>query len=89
MTSLNVTLPDDLKAFADAEASRAGYADATEYVRALLRDAQQQRARAELEAELVNGLQSPAAEVTADDFDRMRREFEQRYAQRNGGGAGR
>jgi Arc/MetJ-type ribon-helix-helix transcriptional regulator len=86
MTTLNVVLPEELKAFADAEASRSGYADATEYVMALLRDAQQQRAKAELEAELLKGIQSPASEVTADDFARMRQDFEARHLRRHSAG---
>jgi antitoxin ParD1/3/4 len=86
MSTLNITLPDELKAFAETEASRSGYADVTDYVRALLRDAQQRREKAELESALLAGLKSPVSEVTADDFARMRQEFEARHTGRNGAG---
>jgi putative addiction module CopG family antidote len=86
MTTLNIPLSDDLKEFAETEASRSGYADVTEYVRALLRDARQRRDEAELEAALLAGLKSPASEVTADDFDHMRQAFEARHAGRRGAG---
>lgn len=37
MTSMNISLTDDLKAFIDAEVAKGGYASASEYVRDLVR----------------------------------------------------
>ena len=40
MTTMNISLPDDLKAFVEDEAAGKGFASASDYVRAILVDAQ-------------------------------------------------
>lgn len=46
---------------------REGYAAASEYVHALIREAQRRQARRELDARHLEGLQGPTAELTRDD----------------------
>jgi antitoxin ParD1/3/4 len=72
MTTMNISLPDEMKAFVEAEMAEGGYASASEYLRALIRDAQQRRAKQELEEKLLEGLQSPASEMTKSDWNALR-----------------
>lgn len=59
---------------------------ADEYLLALIRDAQKRKAGERLEALLLEGLESgPATEMTDDDWDDMRRRFDERH--RNAAGA--
>jgi antitoxin ParD1/3/4 len=74
MTTMNISLPDEMKAFIEAQLVRDGYASASEYLRALIREAQKRQAEQELEARLLEGLQGPATEMTPEDWDDMRRE---------------
>jgi antitoxin ParD1/3/4 len=74
MTTMNISVPDEMKAFVEAEIAQEGYASASEYLRALIRDAQKRRARQDLEAKLLEGLQAPAVQMTRDDWDSIQRE---------------
>ena len=74
MTTMNISVPDEMKAFVEAQMAQEGYASASEYLRALIRDAQKRRAKQELEAKLLEGLQGPAVPMTREDWDSMRRE---------------
>jgi antitoxin ParD1/3/4 len=80
MTTMNISLPEEMKAFIEARIAQEGYASASEYLRTLVRDAQKRNARQELEAKLLEGLQSPATEMTAEDWKSMRREALDRLA---------
>jgi antitoxin ParD1/3/4 len=48
MTTLTISLPDSLKEFIDREVQTKGYGNVSEYVRGLLRDAQNKEADARL-----------------------------------------
>ena len=74
MTTMNISLPDEMKAFVETEMTQEGYASASEYLRALIRDAQKRRAKHDLEAKLLEGLQGPAVPMTRDDWDSITRE---------------
>jgi antitoxin ParD1/3/4 len=74
MTLMNISLPEEMKAFIEAEMATEGYASASEYFRALIRDAQKRRAKQELEAKLLEGLEGPAVEMTREDWESIRRE---------------
>jgi antitoxin ParD1/3/4 len=74
MTTMNISLPDEMKSFVEAQLAREGYASASEYLRALIREDQKRRARRELEAKLLEGLQGPAVEMTREDWEAIRRE---------------
>ena len=52
MTTMNISLPEEMKAFVEAQMARDGFASASEYLRALIREDQKRRARRELEAKL-------------------------------------
>jgi antitoxin ParD1/3/4 len=74
VTTMNISLPDEMKAFVESEMTQEGYASASEYLRALIRDAQKRRARQDLETKLLEGLQGPAVQMTRDDWDSIKSE---------------
>ncbi len=74
MTTMNISLPDEMKAFIELQMSREGFASASEYLRALIREAQKLQARQDLEAKLLEGLQGPVTEMTREDWESLRRE---------------
>lgn len=58
MTTMNVSLPDELKHFVDGQVSEGGYGSTSEFVRALIRREQH---RQQLRALLTEGAASPIA----------------------------
>ena len=81
MTTLNISLPDPMKAFIEAQVQSGAYASSSDYVRALVRDAQKRQAQDELEAKLLAALDShDFAEVTPAMFEGIRARLRQRYA---------
>ena len=57
MTSMNVSLPEELKEFAEAQ-TKHGYSTPSEYIRELIREDQKRKAKEKLDALLIEGLQS-------------------------------
>ena len=57
MTSMNVSLPEDLKEYVEAQ-TKSGYSTPSEYVRELIRGDQKRRASERLDALLLEGLNS-------------------------------
>ena len=41
MTTMNISLPDEMRAFIEAEMATEGFASASEYLRTLIREAQE------------------------------------------------
>ncbi len=74
MTTMNISLPDEMKAFVEAQMAQDGYASASEYLRALIRDDQKRRGRQQLEAKLLEGLQGPPTVMTREDWDSIEQE---------------
>jgi antitoxin ParD1/3/4 len=70
MATMNISLPDDLKAFVDAQVAEHAYGSTSEYLRELIR---KQRDLAKLRAMLLEGFDSGAGPV-ADEafFDELR-----------------
>jgi len=57
MTSMNVSLPEELKEYVEAQ-SHNGYSTPSEYVRQLIREDQKRRAQEQLNMLLLEGLNS-------------------------------
>ena len=57
MTSMNVSLPEELKEYVEAQ-TKSGYSTPSEYVRELIRDDQKRRAKEKLDSMLLEGLRS-------------------------------
>ena len=80
MTTLNVALPDERKAFVETQRATLGYATVSDYLFALIREAQRREDKRELEAKLLEGLQGPAVEMTPEDWDSIEQEAQERFA---------
>jgi antitoxin ParD1/3/4 len=76
MATMNISLPDEMKAFVEDQAAKRGFGTVSEYVRSILREVQErQAARERVDALLIAGLESgPATPFTKADWERIRRE---------------
>ncbi len=82
MTSLNISLPESMREFVEAQVASGGYGTASEYIRDLIRHEQKRRAEAKLEALLLEGLNGPARELTDEDWEAIREEGMKRLSAR-------
>ncbi|MGH8353739.1 MAG: type II toxin-antitoxin system ParD family antitoxin [Pseudomonas sp.] len=74
MSTMNISLPDQLKAYVDSAVQDEGYSSASEYMRELIRQDQQRRAAQRLTALIINGLESGEPTPLEADFFTRRRE---------------
>jgi antitoxin ParD1/3/4 len=80
MTTLNLPLPDSLATFVNQEAARNGHGNSVKYLQALIRKAQREAAREEIEQKLIEGLDSrPSMEVTEESWAKKQAELIRRY----------
>jgi Arc/MetJ-type ribon-helix-helix transcriptional regulator len=83
MTTIHIDLPDALGEYVAKQAATAGYASANDFVLALLREALRAKARAELEAKLLVGVEElnrgEGRPWTKADFDALRADLRARY----------
>lgn len=84
MATMNISLPDDMKAFVERQANARGFGTVSEYVRSIIREVQErQAARERVDALLIEGLESgPATPFTKADWERIRREGTKLIAER-------
>ena len=68
MTTLNISLPDAMRAFIDEEIARGEYSTASEYIRRLIRDDQKRVAEDRLERLLLEGLESGEQVEISDEW---------------------
>jgi antitoxin ParD1/3/4 len=74
LTSMNVSLPAALRDFVRQRVERGGFANASEYMRDLIRREVESSKRSSLEELLREGLESgPATPMTDADWDDLRR----------------
>jgi len=70
MSTMNISLPDNLKAFVDEQVSQRSYGTSSEYMRELIR---RDRDRVQLQNLLLAGAASPpAAPINENYFDGLR-----------------
>ncbi len=74
MQSMNISLPDPLKQFVDRQVSMGRYSSVSEYVRELIRADERRKAEEQLEAKLLEGLNSAESALTPADWSAIRRE---------------
>jgi antitoxin ParD1/3/4 len=75
MTIMNIALPDDMQEFIEAQVVEEGYASASDYLQAILREARMRKARKDLIAKLDEALASgPAEPMTREDWESLERE---------------
>lgn len=82
MATMNISLPDDLKAFVDAQVAEHGYGSTSEYLRELIRQNRRAQAAETLRNIIAEGLASgPATPQEPDFFDHLRERARQRVEQ--------
>ncbi len=79
MTTLNISLPDSMRAYIDQKVSEGGYSTASEYIRQLVREDQKEAAQERLELLLMEGIESgERIEGSHEYWDKLRRRVQQR-----------
>ena len=58
MTTMNISLPDSMRAFIEQKVARGGYSTASEYIRQLVREDQKRATQERLETLLLEGIES-------------------------------
>ena len=66
MTSMNISLPDEMRSFVEEQVACGAYGSASEYIRALIREAVRHEERRKLEGMLLQGVDSGAASPLTD-----------------------
>jgi antitoxin ParD1/3/4 len=74
LTSLHVSLPEDLKEFVHQEVSEGGYSTPSDFVRSLLRERREQKLRQGIDANLLSSLETQAEQVTPEYLASLRRD---------------
>ncbi len=73
LASLNISLPDALKKFIEAEVKRGAYSTPSEYVRALVRAEQQRQLREQIDRNLLKAIDNgEATDMTQGDWEKIR-----------------
>lgn len=79
METMNIALPESMKAFVQERVSEGGYSSASEYVRELIRADQKRRAEERIDALLLEGLDSgETIAVTPDYWEEKKRKLAER-----------
>jgi antitoxin ParD1/3/4 len=81
MATMNISLPDSMRAFVEERVTEGGYSTASEYLRELIRADLKRRAEERLEALLLEALDSPSREMTPEDWEEIRRQCRERIQQ--------
>ena len=58
MTTMNISLPENLKGFVDSQVQIGGYSTSSEYIRELIREDQKKKLEQRLSLLLLEGMQS-------------------------------
>jgi antitoxin ParD1/3/4 len=58
MTTMNISLPENLKGFVDSQVQTGGYSTSSEYIRELIREDQKKKLEQRLSLLLLEGMQS-------------------------------
>ena len=72
MQSMNISLPDSLKAFVDGQVAEGRYSSVSEYVCELIRADEKRKAENHLEALLLEGLQGEELALSPDAWRDIR-----------------
>ena len=80
MTSLNISLPRQLRDFVEERVKDGGYSTSSEYVRELLREDQHRRAEEKIEILLLEGLNSgKPIQITPEYWEKKRQQLIKRH----------
>ena len=81
MTTLNISIPDQMKDFVDKQVDERGYESPSDYFQDLLRQEQKRKAEENLEQLLEQGLSSGTAEMDEEDWAGIRSELNRRIGE--------
>ena len=85
MKSMNISLPDTMRAYVEQLVAQGGYSSVSEYFRELVRQDQKQRAKEQLQTMLLEGLNSgEATEMTAQEWEDIRQAVRDKINNRQG-----
>jgi antitoxin ParD1/3/4 len=82
LTSMTVSLPAGQKAWVKAQAAATGCSTPSEYIRRLIHADQRARAQEELEQKLIEGLDSPVREMTAEAWRELENAVRKKLSER-------
>ena len=68
MPTMNISLPDPMKEFVEKEVSTGSYGSVSEYIRALVREAQERKVNEKLERLLIEGMNSGEGKAITPEF---------------------
>ena len=71
---MNISLPEPLKQFVDAQIATGRYSSASEYVCELIREDEKRKAEERVEALLLEGLEGQETELATADWKVIRKE---------------
>lgn len=78
-SSLNISLPEEMKTWVDEQVARAGYGTTSEYFRQLVREDQLRQQHEQIDAKLLAALESgQPIEMTPEWLEQRRRELARR-----------
>ena len=81
MTTMNISLPEPMRDWVEAQVKKGSFGNTSEYVRSLIREDQKRSAQEELETKLLEGLNSgPATPWTKQDAETLKKRLLERYA---------
>ena len=81
MTTLTISLPENMKSYVEEQVKTSGYGNVSEYFRTLVREAQQKEESRRLEVLLLEGMASEPASVTPEFWKELRAEAASRLAE--------
>jgi antitoxin ParD1/3/4 len=85
MTTLNISLPDQMRSFVESQVSKGFYSTASDYIRDLIRDDQKRKDQAKLESLLLEALEGgDPQEFAPEFFDRLRERARQAIKAKEG-----
>jgi antitoxin ParD1/3/4 len=83
MKSMNISLPDNMRAYVEEQVAQGGYSSTSEYFRELVRQDQKQKANERLQTMLLEGLNSGnATEMTTQDWEDIRQAVREKLNKR-------
>ena len=82
MQTMNISLPEPLKDFVERQIAGGRYSSASEYLREQIREDEKRKAQLKLEGMLLDGMNSPAKEVTKKDWDNLKQQVTERLSKR-------
>lgn len=80
LTSMTVSLPSTQKDYVRKQASATGCSTPSEYIRRLIHADQKAHEQQDLELEILNGLASPAREMTGKEWSKLRQTLRSKLA---------